>query len=93
MALPMAQIGRPATSRSRLVADGVGPHERVLTVRPSRHELWAPLRVLKTDVGHDRLRVIPAASIDAKAFQCLVSYLSQAETFFWTLATSGAEAV
>lgn len=49
--------------------------------------MWAPLRVLKTDVGHERLRGLHGASLDAKAFQRFVAYLTQAETYYLSAET------
>lgn len=49
--------------------------------------MWAPLRVLKTDVGYERLRRLHGANLDGKAFQRLVAYLNQAETYYLSAET------
>src|SRR6266508_3657699 len=63
---------------------GVAPIVRRLSGRTSAYELWAPLRLIKTDdVGRTRLqRIHASALIDATAHRRMNAYLTQAETFY-----------
>jgi hypothetical protein len=62
---------------------GIAPIERRLSARTSAYELWAPLRLVKTDdVGRSRLQKIHGSAIDGAAHRRINAYLTQAETFY-----------
>lgn len=79
---PRARTGKPAISVGGPFVAGVGPIERRLSSRTSAYELWAPLRLLKTDVGLSRLKNLHGSMLDSSAHRRFSAYLSQAETFF-----------
>lgn len=80
---PHCRAGRRALNVGRRVVAGVGAVETLLSPRTSPYELWAPLRLVKTeDVGRARLRKIHGDAIDPAAHRRINAYLTQAETFY-----------
>jgi len=78
-----AREGRRALNVGRRVVAGLGPTERRLSSRTNAYELWAPLRLLKTeDVGRKRLAAIHGVAVDKYAHRRINAYLTQAETFY-----------
>lgn len=80
---PHCREGRRALNVGRPVIAGVGPVQRLLSPRTSSYELWAPMRLVKTDdVGFSRLRREHGQAIDRAAHRRICAYLTQAETFY-----------
>lgn len=89
---PDARPGKRAYNVGRPVTAGVGPTKRRLSPRATTHELWAPLRTLKSpDVGITRLRQLHGRAIDDKAFRRFAAFVSQAEIFYGSAETLAPE--
>ena len=89
---PDARLGRRAYNVGRSVIAGVGPTERRLSARATSHELWAPLRTLKSsDAGLARLKRLHGKTFDDKAFRRFAAFVSQAEIFYRSAETLAPE--